>query len=149
MKRKAPASEALVSLRKAMEKTQTDFAVGVLKCAISTLARYETSDPPRGEVLLKLADIAARNQHSVLADTFRRIYLDEVFEKFGDSITVTGGSGYLLMKLNTQEEAAAALRFQNKLEEMRGQRDEGFVHSHQKQLEAFLLTRIGKKDKRK
>src|ERR1019366_1262337 len=77
------ASYAVAALRKAMKKTQTSFAVEVLGTAVSTVARYETSHAPSGDVLLRLASIAERQGLSDLQNTFRTLYADEVFAKFG------------------------------------------------------------------
>jgi transcriptional regulator with XRE-family HTH domain len=74
------ASEALIELRKAMGKTQQTFAVEVLKTAIGTVARYETSDPPRGEVLRRLEEIARKHHLYELAAKFDLIYRKEMLK---------------------------------------------------------------------
>lgn len=87
-KKRDAASEALISLRKAMGKTQQTFAVEVLKTAIGTVARYETSDPPRGDVLLRLSDIARKNGFHELSSEFELLYLDGVQKKLGSRLIV-------------------------------------------------------------
>ncbi len=83
-----PISQAVLELRKAMGMTQTTFAIKVLKMAVSTVARFETSTPPRGDVLIKLAAIAHDcytreqwTQFSQLRNTFRDAYIAEVQQK--------------------------------------------------------------------
>lgn len=72
------ASSALIKLRREMGKTQQTFAVEVLDVAIGTVARYETSEPPRGEVLLRLADIAREQNLPELARIFERVWVENV-----------------------------------------------------------------------
>src|ERR1041385_9011615 len=91
-KRRHDASSAVAALRKEMAMNQTSFAVEVLKVAVSTLARYETSTPPRRDVLHKLAVIAGREalspectpeqrtRYVELRDTFRVLYFKDSFE---------------------------------------------------------------------
>jgi hypothetical protein len=107
------AKRALIALRKALGKTQQAFAVEILKTAITTVARYETSHPPRGEVLLRLADIALSNGHADLAGEFRFIYLDEILKnlKFDTIIDPVGRRGYLLSKLSGPDEIELAQSF--------------------------------------
>jgi transcriptional regulator with XRE-family HTH domain len=85
-KKRSDASEALIALRKAMGKTQQTFAVEVLKTAIGTIARYESSDPPRGDVLLRLRDIAREQGLIGAADEFQRIWLQEVHKALGPDV---------------------------------------------------------------
>ena len=100
------ASYAVAALRKAMKKTQTSFAVEVLGVAVSTVARYETSHAPSGEVLLRLASIAESQGLPRVRDVFRRRYIDEVFAKFGfrtepiSAHETIPTHGYLLVKLS-------------------------------------------------
>lgn len=106
---------AVIALRKALGKTQQTFAVEILKTAITTVARYETSHPPRGEVLLRLSDIAQSHGFSDLASEFRFLYLDEVFANLGFNLIsepfAAEPRGYLVMKLKGQKEIADARRF--------------------------------------
>lgn len=57
-KKRHPASEAVLALRHAMDMTQVEFAVHVLHTTPTTVARYETNNPPHGEALIRLARIA-------------------------------------------------------------------------------------------
>lgn len=89
-KERSPASEALIALRKAMTgkkgrpgMTQQDFAVHVLGTSIGTVARYETTEPPKGDVLLKLRSIAKQIRQEDIAETFQRLWLEEVFTLLG------------------------------------------------------------------
>jgi transcriptional regulator with XRE-family HTH domain len=106
--RNAP-SEALIALRKAMGKTQQTFAVEVLKSAIGTVARYETSDPPQGDLLLRLAEIAGHHKLIHLRDVFRRLYFEEVKRKLGfDLMTIAKtetepAHGCLMLHLDGEE----------------------------------------------
>lgn len=79
-KTRSAASDALIELRKAMGKTQQTFAVEVLKTAIGTVARYETADPPKGEVLLRLRDIAREQGLYELASRFELIHRKEMLK---------------------------------------------------------------------
>lgn len=68
---KHPLSVALINLRKALGETQQQFAAR-LGTAITTVARYETSHPPSGAVLQKLALIALDAGLEDLEDLFAR-----------------------------------------------------------------------------
>jgi transcriptional regulator with XRE-family HTH domain len=82
------ASDALVALRKAMGKTQQTFAVEVLKTAITTIARYESSNPPpRGEVLLRLRDIAVQHGFHELASRFELLFVEDITGKLAYRLT--------------------------------------------------------------
>jgi len=63
-------SRALIELRKLLGETQQQFA-SRLGTAITTIARYETSRPPRGRVLARLEQIARSEGHTNCARTFR------------------------------------------------------------------------------
>jgi hypothetical protein len=120
-----PASQALITLRTAMELTQQRFAVEVLKCAIGTVSRYESFGAPKGNVLLDLRAIAKKealeagaeaekekDEENVdrliakkdkldqVADTFQRLWLEEVYALLGDdakSMLIAGaGKGMLV-----------------------------------------------------
>jgi transcriptional regulator with XRE-family HTH domain len=149
MRQKSPVSQALADLRKAMGKTQQEFAVHVLDCAISTLARYETSDPPRGDVLLRLAEIADKAGQQGQAEAFRAAYREEQYQKFGDSLTVSNGVGYLSMKLTGATELAEATEFMKRIGEMQGRREPGYDHPLEEQFGMVMQSRIGKKGKSK
>jgi transcriptional regulator with XRE-family HTH domain len=77
------ASAALIALRKAMDKTQQTFAVEVLDCAIGSVARWETSEPPRGDLLLRLASIAEREGLQNLRSDFLLLYARDTKQKIG------------------------------------------------------------------
>jgi hypothetical protein len=120
------ASAAVIALRKALGMTQQAFAVEVLKTAITTIARYETSHPPRGDALLRLASAAEDRMRTSahgedllrLRDEFRRLYIEEVLSSLGFSLLMAprsdadgGPYGYLLLKLDGLEQLGAAQSF--------------------------------------
>jgi len=86
------ASEALIELRQAMGKTQQEFSTYILNSAINTVARYETTHPPKGDALLRLARIARdaattadnraeRATFERLRATFKDIYKQEMMSQ--------------------------------------------------------------------
>jgi transcriptional regulator with XRE-family HTH domain len=78
--RRNATSRAIIALRRAYGMTQTTFAVDVLKIAVATVARWETSHPPTGKTLLKLADIARERASTLFGPTAEPFYtLDGVF----------------------------------------------------------------------
>jgi transcriptional regulator with XRE-family HTH domain len=91
---RADTSEALVELRRAMNMSQAQFAVLVLDVAITTVARYETSHAPEGDLILRLARIAEDRARASakgtaeqlafvrLGSRFRELYLKDVIGKF-------------------------------------------------------------------
>jgi len=97
-KKRHVASQAVIDLRKALALTQQAFAVK-LKSAITTVARWETTHPPHGQTLIRLAEEAQKARKASrgqdgertpetqklidLMDTFKRLYLDEVFANLG------------------------------------------------------------------
>ena len=98
-----PTSNALVQLRKALKKTQQTFAVEVLHCAIGTVARYETSLPPEGVVLVQLADIAFQHGLTDIGNVFLMAFFDEVksrLAKFPD-LAAKDGRGYVFSPCST------------------------------------------------
>jgi transcriptional regulator with XRE-family HTH domain len=122
------ASNAVVALRKLLGVTQQQFASEVLKVAISSVARWETKDPPHGETLIQLADIAERNgvglHHTKgqpfmeLGSVFRRLYLDEVRANLGGGQIIGAvetetrpGYAYLFVKLEGADQIKAAREF--------------------------------------
>jgi len=70
-------SEAVLTLRSAVGLTQERFAkrVGV---SHKTIARYETDQPPGGNVLIRLAGISLGERHPELAEVFWDAYRDEL-----------------------------------------------------------------------
>jgi transcriptional regulator with XRE-family HTH domain len=110
-------STALIALRAASGQTQQEFAVEVLKTAVTTIARYESTHPPRGEVLLRLADIADQRRRFDLADVFRHSYLEQALKTINSrlfsvrSMDAHKTRGYLIARLQGQEENRAADNF--------------------------------------
>lgn len=76
MRRRHLASEKMVALRRAAGMTQTEFAE-ILGTSVVTIARYETSSPPAGLILLKLAFIAVHCKRPDLSEDFSRIFWEE------------------------------------------------------------------------
>lgn len=122
-KQRNVACKAVSALRKAMRLTQTEFAVDVLRMAVSTVARLETSTPPQPDVLLRLAGIANREAASSkdkdeqqvftgLRDTFRGLYVEsEVLGKGFDLALYSLSDrtcGYLTLLLGNSDEVRAA-----------------------------------------
>lgn len=66
-----PASEAVRELREALGQTQQEFA-NSLKVAITTVARWETTRPPRGPALAKLVNLANENGFFHITEMFRQ-----------------------------------------------------------------------------
>ena len=60
LRKRHPASDALLDLREALDKTQPELAA-MMELSRSRVALWETSDPPRGETLLRLAQIAKQS----------------------------------------------------------------------------------------
>jgi hypothetical protein len=100
---RSDASQALVRLRESLPGkkgkrgiTQQSFATQIYDCAIGTIARWETTDPPAGEALLKLRQIAHEYGLRDIADTFQRVWLEEVHRALGHfaaRITLIGEPG--------------------------------------------------------
>lgn len=77
MKTRNPISEALVQLRAGLKETQQQFA-NRMHTAITTIARYETSRPPKGKVLAELERIAIENDLPDCAAVFRAALAKEL-----------------------------------------------------------------------
>jgi transcriptional regulator with XRE-family HTH domain len=123
------ASQALIELRTAMGLNQAEFAIKVLGSAVTTMSRYETTHPPSGEVLLRLAEIARaerdrpENVHlkmafGFLASRFQALFADELFNSVpGEKLITELASkdreehGYLFMKIEGGEGMRAASAF--------------------------------------
>jgi transcriptional regulator with XRE-family HTH domain len=112
----------MIRLRKALNQTQTDFAVRTLDMAVSTVARLETSTPPTGEMLLRLATIAAKHSIGGLSGEFRLLYVKEVIENLGGDYArfppATGSErarGYLVMTLEGDQQVEFGRRFMSLL----------------------------------
>lgn len=92
--------------------TQQRFAVEVLKSALNTVARYETTNPPRGEALLRLAKIADENNLPDIAARFRRLHFDEILSLQPNLvIDAPAKTGWLIMRLSGRERIDAAIDF--------------------------------------
>jgi hypothetical protein len=102
-----PASQALIDLRKALGKmTQQDFAVKVLECATTTISRYESFGPPKGDALLKLRAIALKHDLVQIAKRFQDLWLEEVNRTLGPGVrtyVMERGSGLLVASLPDKE----------------------------------------------
>lgn len=124
------ASQTVLALRKALGKTQQAFATEIAKTAITTVARWETGNPaPRGEVLLRLAQLADENGELGLRDDFKILFADEIIGKLGNMMVVPETSdreshGYIFEKLRDQREVDEAIKFEKKLDSLRGQGDD-------------------------
>jgi hypothetical protein len=68
-----------------MGKTQQTFAVEVMKTSIGTIARWETSDPPRSEVLDQLASIAYQHKLDEIGNVFLKARLEETKKKWSET----------------------------------------------------------------
>jgi transcriptional regulator with XRE-family HTH domain len=68
-KTRSELSRAVVELRKALGDSQQQFA-GRLRIAMTTIARYETSRPPKGKALATMARVAEEIGRKDLADEF-------------------------------------------------------------------------------
>ena len=66
-----------------MGKTQAQFAVQVVETAVTTVARWETSHPPQGDLLLRLGEIAQQQGMFDLRNVFRKLYAKEAVRKLG------------------------------------------------------------------
>ena len=78
-----PASQALVDLRAALGVTQQVLAVKFLDCATTTVSRYESFGPPKGDILLTLRRIAHDHGHDEIAIRFQNLWLKEVHAALG------------------------------------------------------------------
>ncbi len=72
-----PASRAVIDLRERLKLTQQRFAVEIMDCAVPTVGKWETSSPPTGSTLLRLADVAERKGCFDLQQKFRELYSRE------------------------------------------------------------------------
>ena len=77
-RKKSELSKAVVDLRTFLGDSQQAFS-NRLGVALNTVARHETSRPPSGEMLFKLAQLAAKNQQTFpQRDIFFSAYADEL-----------------------------------------------------------------------
>jgi hypothetical protein len=70
-----------------MKKTQQSFAVEVLQCAIGTIARWETYDPPKSDALIRLATIAHEQHLEELVEVFKQTFVDDLNAQYGLDLT--------------------------------------------------------------
>ena len=71
-------SQAVIDLRGKMGITQQTLAVEYMHSAITTVARWESSHPPRGEALIRLAELAKKHRHMEICRIFLAAYLQQV-----------------------------------------------------------------------
>jgi transcriptional regulator with XRE-family HTH domain len=124
---RAAASKAVRELRELIGYSQTELA-GRLDVSLGTVARWETSNPPQGEVLLKLADIAKAEGVEALRPSswlalraltvrFQVIFADELINFAPAKLIWEPASvdrnahGYLFMKIDAPEGLRAASSF--------------------------------------
>ena len=108
------AARLVAALRKALGMTQQAFASHI-KTAVTTVARWETNNPPpRGEALLKLAAVAQDTGHSAaIAEELLKLYLDDVAPRLpmmGIDVRLDDGSGYVVCRFNNSREAADVVK---------------------------------------
>jgi transcriptional regulator with XRE-family HTH domain len=110
-----PASAALIALREALGMSQQRLAVEILHVSISTVGRWESFEPPTGETLLRLADIARSNGLDGIANVFAKVYMASWLPALGDSAGVLIDTGepdaYIAIKLRRPSELKIANRF--------------------------------------
>ncbi|HXS94177.1 MAG TPA: helix-turn-helix transcriptional regulator [Candidatus Limnocylindrales bacterium] len=108
------ASETLISLRKALNMTQQAFA-SEMKTAVTTVARWETNNPPpRGAALLRFAEVAEIHNLKGLPEQFHLLYAMEMMAPLKiKQLVVAGpsGRGYVLAKFDNRREMSAASEF--------------------------------------
>lgn len=114
---RAAASDGMVALRKALNMTQAEFAVLVLKTAVTTIARYETTHPPEGDLICRLEQIAEEHNLFELRDRFRELYAEEVLSKLAFTILMRPKSdeerehAYLFTRVNGRDAILLAQYF--------------------------------------
>ncbi|HXS93040.1 MAG TPA: helix-turn-helix transcriptional regulator [Candidatus Limnocylindrales bacterium] len=82
------ASELIVDLRTKLGLTQQALA-SKLKTAVTTVARWETNNPPaRGKALMRLAELSTRECLPKTATEFMTLYADEFMEHFKEGLTI-------------------------------------------------------------
>jgi transcriptional regulator with XRE-family HTH domain len=106
-KKRDAASEALIALRTSMGKTQAAFAVEVMKTAVTTIARWETSHAPPPNVVLRLSEIAAQQSLHELRDAFRKLYIDGVLAEIRSAVKAVSTSlgGFMMLPDPTSDDA--------------------------------------------
>jgi transcriptional regulator with XRE-family HTH domain len=115
-RKKSDLSIAVCELRSLLGDSQQSFS-NRLGLALNTIARYETTRPPSGDVLLLLAEVAEQYGHFPSSDLFRTHYVEELFDKLKVRLLVApetpGGRvrGYLMQKLHGKRELVNAENF--------------------------------------
>ena len=96
-----------------MGLTQQRFAVEVVETAVTTVSRWETTHPPSGDTLLKLADVAWQHDQTALSREFQILFLDEIMPRLKSPGISKGNndSGYIYYRWNSPQEAAYARQF--------------------------------------
>jgi hypothetical protein len=128
-KERDKASQALIDLRIAMGMSQGEFADNVMGLSEISIARYETSHPPRGEQLIRFAEIAdqqgrlAKDNHrrqysfAMIADRFRVLYVAGLVDSAPAQLTMVRASteepehGYLLTKVEGEQGLRSAQNY--------------------------------------
>ena len=77
----------------------------MLGAAVSSIARWETSGPPRGNTLLRLAKFAQRNAIGKVKDIFVAVYLDEVIADVGVRVVLNHAREAQSLKKNGRPRA--------------------------------------------
>jgi transcriptional regulator with XRE-family HTH domain len=94
-KERSPASRAVVDLREELGLSQARFAAEVMNLSWASIAKYETTHPPKGEQLVRLMEAtlsqAKRSSEPrasalrAIADRFKSLYRSEVDAKANPS----------------------------------------------------------------
>ena len=112
---RSAASCAALALRTALGMTQQQFAVEIVKTAIGTVAVWETGRPPKGDVLLRLADVAWEHGQWLLAEEFSKLFLEEVMPRLRRTMVrhvfADSTSGYVLCRFDNAKAAAEGAVF--------------------------------------
>lgn len=111
-KKRNAASRAVKELRETLGKTQQAFA-NEIRAAVTTVARWETSNPPpRGDTLLKLARIAYRRNLTRLATDFTLLYFEEILPQLLiKKVRRPWCPGYVICRIDSRDEISDAVDF--------------------------------------
>lgn len=112
---------AIKELRQRLGESQQAFATR-LGISIRALANYEKDRQPHGKVLAALARAAEQGGQKPLADIFHRgLMADLRFDPFTHRGTVYLGRGwgYLVQRVENQEEQVYLLAFHNAMHNLR------------------------------
>jgi len=109
--------------------SQAQFAVLVLDCAITTVGRYETTHPPQGDLLLRLAKIAEQEtfkegrspaEQEIFNDLngrFKELYIQDAREKLGGDMLMMPRTdaeqehAYLVTRVNGERAMTLTIDF--------------------------------------